>query len=218
MCARLLAATANTLYAQFGGAMSGDLISLDCAVPIWDRFYLARPLVIVGTTEPDGGFDLAPKHMAGPVSWENLYGFVCCEEHATYRNAVRTGVFTVSYPTPDQVVTASLTAAPRSADDTKPSLNAVPTEPAKVVEGVLIPGARIHLECEVERTVEDLGPNTLVVGRIVAAAVDERAERLLDREDKHTISEAPILVYLQPNRFASVDESRSFPFHAGWSR
>ena len=198
--------------------MSGDLISLDCAVPIWDRFYLARPLVIVGTTEPDGGFDLAPKHMAGPVSWENLYGFVCCEEHATYRNAVRTGVFTVSYPTPDQIVTASLTAAPRSADDRKPSLSAVPTEPAKVVEGVLIPGARIHLECELERTVEDLGPNTLVIGRIVAAAVDERAERLLDREDNHTISEAPILVYLQPNRFASVDDSRSFPFHAGWSR
>ena len=34
--------------------MSGDLISLDCSVPIWDRFYVARPLVIVGTTEPDG--------------------------------------------------------------------------------------------------------------------------------------------------------------------
>ncbi len=198
--------------------MSGDLISLDCAVPIWDRFYLARPLVIVGTTEPDGEFDLAPKHMAGPVSWENLYGFVCCETHATYRNAVRTGVFTVSYPTPDQVVTASLAAAPRSPDDSKPSLKAVPTEPAKVVEGVLISGARIHLECEMERTVEDLGPNTLVIGRIVAAAVDEAAVRLLDREDWHTISEAPILVYLQPNRFATINESRSFPFYAGWSR
>jgi len=198
--------------------MSGDLISLDCSVPIWDRFYLARPLVIVGTTEPDGGVDLAPKHMAGPVSWENLYGFVCSGAHATYRNAVRTGVFTVSYPTPEQVVTASLAAAPRSADDTKPSLSAIPTEPAQVVEGVLIPGARIHLECELERTVEDLGPNTLVIGRIVAAAAAEAAVRFLDREDWHTISEAPILVYLQPDRIASISESRSFPFYAGWSR
>jgi flavin reductase (DIM6/NTAB) family NADH-FMN oxidoreductase RutF len=198
--------------------MSGDLVSLDCSVPIWDRFYVPRPLVIVGTTEPDGGVDLAPKHLAGPVSWENLWGFVCSGTHATFRNAVRTGVFTVSYPNADQVVAVSLAAAPRLPNDTKPSLRAVPTEPARVVDGVLVSGARIHLECEVERTVDDLGPNNLVIGRIVAAAVDERAERLLDREDSHTISQAPILVYLQPDRFASVDSSQSFPFHAGWSR
>lgn len=198
--------------------MSGDMISLDCGVPIWDRFYVARPLVIVGTTEPDGTVDLAPKHLAGPVSWENLWGFVCCERHATFRNAVRTGVFTVSYPNVDQIVAVSLAAAPRLPDDSKPSLKAVPTEPARVVDGVLVSGARIHLECELERTVEDLGPNTLVIGRIVAAAVDERAERLMDREDSKTISDAPILVYLQPDRFAAVDRSRSFPFHEGWSR
>jgi flavin reductase (DIM6/NTAB) family NADH-FMN oxidoreductase RutF len=198
--------------------MSEDLINLDCAVPIWDRFYLARPLVIIGTVDLGGTVDFAPKHLAGPVSWENLFGFVCCERHATYRNAVRSGVFTVSYPTPDQVVTTSLTAAPRSPDDEKPSLKAVPSEPARVVDGALISGARIHLECELERTVEDLGPNSLVIGRIVAAAVAEPAVRFLDREDWHTITEAPILVYLPPNRYGTINESRSFPFPAGWSR
>ena len=71
-----------------------------------------HPLVIVGTVEPDGGPDLAPKHMAGPVSWDNLFGFICCDRHATYRNAVRTGAFTVSCPTPDQIVATSLTSAP----------------------------------------------------------------------------------------------------------
>jgi flavin reductase (DIM6/NTAB) family NADH-FMN oxidoreductase RutF len=198
--------------------MSDELISLDCAVPIWDRFYIARPLVVVGTTDPGGAVDLAPKHLAGPVSWENLFGFVCCQQHATYRNAVRTGVFTVSYPTPDQVVAASLAAAPRLPDDSKPSLESVSVEPARVVEGSLLAGARIHLECELDRTVEDLGSNSLVIGRIVAAAVSEHALRLLDREDWHTIAEAPILVYLQPDRYATINESRSFPFHAGWSR
>jgi flavin reductase (DIM6/NTAB) family NADH-FMN oxidoreductase RutF len=198
--------------------MSDELISLDCDVPIWDRFYIARPLVIVGTIDPSGAVDLAPKHLAGPVSWENLFGFVCCEKHATYRNAVRTGFFTVSYPTPSQVVAASLAAAPRMPDDSKPSLDSIPIEPAKAVEGALVSGARIHLECELDRTVEDLGSNSLVIGRIVAAAVSEPALRLLDREDWHTISEAPILVYLQPDRYATVDESRSFPFHVGWSR
>ena len=121
-------------------------------------------------------------------------------------------------PNVDQIVAVSLAAAPRLPDDSKPSLKAVPTEPARVVDGALVSGARIHLDCELDRTVDDLGPNTLVIGRIVAAAVDERAERLLDREDSHTISDAPILVYLQPDRFASVDRSRSFPFHEGWSR
>ena len=198
--------------------MSEELISLDCAVPIWDRFHLARPLVIIGTVDLDGALDFAPKHMAGQVSWENLFGFVCCERHATYRNAVRTGVFTVSYPTPDQILATSLTAAPRSPDNSKPSLSAVRTEPAKVVEGALISGARVHFECELERTVEDLGPNSLVIGRIVAAAVTEAAVRFMDREDWHTITEAPILVYLPPNRYATIDESRSFPFPAGWSR
>ena len=32
--------------------------------PIWERFYTVAPLVLVGTLEPDGSHDLAPKHMA----------------------------------------------------------------------------------------------------------------------------------------------------------
>jgi len=198
--------------------MSETMVALDCTVPIWDRFYLVHPLVIVGTVEPDGTADLAPKHMAGPVSWENHFGFVCCETHATYRNAVRSGEFTVSYPTPDQLIETSLASAPRSDDDTKPSLVAVPTVPASVVRGALVKGARIHLECELEHIVDDLGANSLIIGRIVAAAIAEPALRVMDREDEHVMADAPVLAYLQPNRFCVIDESRSFPFHAGWSR
>ncbi|MEA2023801.1 MAG: flavin reductase [Actinomycetota bacterium] len=198
--------------------MSETPVALDCTVPIWDRFYLVHPLVIIGTVEPDGAIDLAPKHMAGPVSWENHFGFVCCDTHATYRNAVRSRVFTVSYPTPDQLVETSLTAAPRSPDNTKPSLGAVPTVPATLVEGALVRDARIHLECELERIVDDLGANSLIIGRVVAAAVAEQALRIMDREDEHVIADAPVLAYLQPNRFCVIDESMSFPFHAGWSR
>jgi len=183
--------------------MSETMVALDCTVPIWDRFYLVHPLVIVGTVEPDGTADLAPKHMAGPVSWENHFGF---------------GEFTVSYPTPDQLIETSLASAPRSDDDTKPSLVAVPTVSASVVRGALVKGARIHLECELERIVDDLGANSLIIGRIVAAAIAEPALRVMDREDEHVMADAPVLAYLQPNRFCVIDESRSFPFHAGWSR
>lgn len=198
--------------------MTGTPISLDCSVPIWDRFYLVHPLVIIGTVEVDGSVDLAPKHMAGPVSWENHFGFVCCETHATYCNVVRTRGFTVSYPTPEQLVETSLTSAPRSLMDTKPSLAAVPIDPARVVEGGLVRGARIHLECELERVMDNLGANSLIVGRVVAAAVDERALRVMDREDEHVIADAPVLAYLQPDRFCVIDESRSFPFYSGGTR
>lgn len=198
--------------------MSGTPIALDCTVPIWDRFYLVHSLVIVGSVEPDGSIDLAPKHMAGPVSWDNHFGFICCEAHATYCNTVRTRTFTVSYPTADQLVETSFTSAPRSLLDTKPSLEAVPIVPATVVDGGLVRGARIHLECELERVMDNLGANSLIVGRVVAAAVDERAIRVMDREDEHVIADAPLLAYLQPNRFCVIDESRSFPFYSGGSR
>jgi flavin reductase (DIM6/NTAB) family NADH-FMN oxidoreductase RutF len=198
--------------------MSGEPIAIDCTVPIWDRFFLVHPLVIIGTMEPDGSVDLAPKHMAGPLSWDNLFGFVCCESHATYRNAVRSGVFTVSYPSPDQIVEVSFTAAPRSSDGTKPSLGAIETMPARIVDGVHVRGSRIQIECTLERTVDDLGPNSLVIGRVVAASVDDAALRILDREDEHVIADSPLLAYLHPDRFSVIDTSRSFPFYSGWSR
>ena len=198
--------------------MSGDHTALECSVPIWDRFYLVRPLVVVGTVEPDGSFDFAPKHMAGPMSWDNYYGFVCCPDHGTYRNAVRTGEFTVSYPTPEQLIETSFTSGPRAADSSKPSLGAVPTTPATRVDGALLTGASIHLECELERTVDHLGPNAIVIGRVVAASIDDAALRGLDREDDHVIADTPLLSFLHPNRFTVIDESYSFPFYSGWSR
>lgn len=198
--------------------MSGTYVDIDCAYPIWDRFYLVHPLVIIGTTELDGKPDLAPKHMAGPVSWGNLFGFVCSERHATYRNVVRNGVFTVSYPRVEQVVMVSLTAAPRIDDDSKPSLGAVPTVPATVVEGPLLAGALLHLECELERTVDDLEDNSLVIGRVVVAHIDDRALRQLDREDEDVLAAAPVVAYLQPDRFTAIDRAQAFPFHAGWAR
>ncbi len=51
----------------------GDLVALGVEYPIWDRFFQVSPLVVIGTKEPDGSFDLAPKHMA--MGWENYFVF-----------------------------------------------------------------------------------------------------------------------------------------------
>ena len=88
---------------------SRELVELDVGQPIWDRFFWVAPLVLIGTREPDGGHDLAPKHMVTPLGWQNYFGFVCTPRHGTYGNAQRTGVFTVTYPRPEQLVTVSYT-------------------------------------------------------------------------------------------------------------
>jgi flavin reductase (DIM6/NTAB) family NADH-FMN oxidoreductase RutF len=195
-----------------------ERIRLDTAHPIWERFYMVAPLVVVGTREPDGAFDLAPKHMAGPMSWDNWFGFVCAPQHHTCQNATREGAFTVSFPAPGQLLDASLAAAPRYPTEGKPALEAVRTVPAGTIAGVLLQDAWLHLECITERVVHDLGANSLVIGRIVAASVDARSLRDPDRDDQDLIRAAPLLAYLHPGRVAEISESRAFPFPAGMRR
>ena len=125
-----------------------DLVTLQEDWPVWDRVFTVNPLVLIGTRERSGGYDLAPKHMAFPMGWENCFGFVCTPRHATYHNARREGVFTVSYPKPTQIVLASLSATRREGDGSKPGLYALRTFPASEVDGgfhpgcVLVPGVR----------------------------------------------------------------------------
>jgi flavin reductase (DIM6/NTAB) family NADH-FMN oxidoreductase RutF len=192
--------------------------SLSLAEPLWDRFFQVFPLVLIGTTEPDGSVDLAPKHMAMPLSWKHHFGFVCTPAHATYVNARRESVFTVSYPRPEQVVATSLSAAPRDVDGDKPALSALATVPARRVSGHLLAGAYLHLECELDRVVDDLGDNSLIVGRIVAAAIAEDCARDPEVDDQDLIAASPLLSYVAPGRYAQVARTGAFPFHVGFKR
>lgn len=100
--------------------LSDRLITLDLERPLWDRFFMVAPLVIVGSKEADGNYDLAPKHMAMPFGWDNYFGFICTPRHNTYQNIIREKVFSVSFPQPNQILMASLTATPRCEDNQKP--------------------------------------------------------------------------------------------------
>jgi flavin reductase (DIM6/NTAB) family NADH-FMN oxidoreductase RutF len=191
---------------------------LSLEVPVWESFFSVFPLVLVGTREPDGGHDLAPKHLAMPMSWKNLFGFVCTPRHATYRNLQRTGEFTVSYLRPDQVLSSSLAASPHCAEGVKPALAALPVEPARAVDGVVLSGAPVQLECRLHQLVDGLDDNSLIIGRIVAARVAAGAERRPDRDDNDLVNQSPLLAYLYPFRFAVVDRSQGFPLPKGFSR
>jgi flavin reductase (DIM6/NTAB) family NADH-FMN oxidoreductase RutF len=197
---------------------SGSLVTLDVGRPIWDRVFSVFPLVIIGTIGSDGRHDLAPKHMAIPIGWENYYGFVCSESHATYQNVRRSGCFTVSFPRPSDVLVASLAAAPRCHDGTKPTLSVLPVFPAGHVHGVLVRDCSLYLECALQSIQDGFGPNSLVIGRVVAARAHEAALRHVDRDEHDQIFEFPLLAYLSPGRFTEIHTSRAFPFPQGFSR
>lgn len=196
-----------------------QIITLEPGQPVWDRFFTVAPLVLVGTKEPAGDYDLAPKHMVFQLGWDNYFGFVCTPRHHTYHNAIREGVFTVSYPQPKQVVLACLAAAPRCpVEEVKSHLSALPTIRAEKVDGVFLKDSYLFLECELERVVDGFGENSLVTGRIVAAHADHRVLRGSDHDDNDLIHHSPLLAYLHPGRFARVRRSFSFPFPAGFER
>jgi flavin reductase (DIM6/NTAB) family NADH-FMN oxidoreductase RutF len=191
-------------------------ISLDR--PIWERFPIVAPLVLVATTEPDGSADVAPKHLAMPVSWDNWFGFVCHPKHGTYQNAQRTGVFTVGYPAPEMLLETSLAAAPRSDDGTKPTLEMLSLVPAAEVDGFLVEGCRLHLECELHDTVEGMGANVLVLGKVVAVHASARLVRRIDRDEHDALAACPLLAYVHPGRVATIDETSEFPYHLTYKR
>jgi len=192
--------------------MPGNVVPLDTTVPVWDQFFTVAPLVLIGTRDPDGSLDLAPKHMVTPMGWQNYFGFVCTPRHATCSNIERTGVFTVTYPRPSQVLYASLAASPRDDHGDKAILDYFRTFPAAEVDGEFIKDGYLFFECRHFRTIDGFGENCLITGEIVAAYGDDYFLRHPEGDDQETIHHKPLFAYLAPGRFAEIDRSNAFPF------
>jgi len=184
---------------------------------LWERVLSVAPLVLVGTREPDGDYDLAPKHRIVQLS-DAHFAFVCSQRHSTYRNAVRERAFTVSWPQPAQIAMTSAVSAPRCVDGEKRAMRALPTLPADHVDGVLLLGAYFVIECELDRIVADFGDDELIVGRVVAAHADPAALRSVERPDAALVRARPLLTYVHPTQFSTVEHSTGFPFPKEFAR
>ena len=198
-------------------AVGEELIELSTEAPIWERFFTVAPLVLVGTKEGDR-FNLAPKHLALPIGWGNYFGFVCSPSHTTYRNLQAHPEFTVSFPGANRLLHASMAAGARLDDCSKPTLAAVPVFPARKVDGVLAEGCSVYLECALDRFVDGFGENSIIAGRVVAAAASRAALRGHDVDDADLLHELSPLVYLAPGRFAEIGETHAFPFPVDFRR
>jgi flavin reductase (DIM6/NTAB) family NADH-FMN oxidoreductase RutF len=185
---------------------------------VWERCFTVAPLVLIGTTDEDGALDFAPKHMVAPMGWQNFIGFVCTPTHRTYVNIERTGVFTVSYPKPSQLLFASLAASPRDAGGNKPILKNLSTFSASQIDGEFVDESYLYFECRCLKTVDGFGDNSLITGEIVAAYADSKAVRESDFDDQELIHDCPLFVYLAPGRFATISRSNAFPFPADMKR
>ncbi|HEX6952072.1 MAG TPA: flavin reductase [Gaiellaceae bacterium] len=203
--------------AQSNARTSEELIELSTEAPIWERFFTVAPLVLVATKEGDR-HNVAPKHQAIPIGWENYFGFVCSPSHATYRNLQAHPEFTVSVPGIDQLLSASMAAGARLEDGSKPTLAGVPVVQARRVDGVLVEGCPLYLECTLDRFVDGFGDNSIIVGRVVAASVARAALRGHEVDDADLLLRLRPLVYLAPGRVAEVGETHAFPFPAEFRR
>ena len=198
-------------------AASSRLVDIDTSHPVWDRFFTVAPLVLIGTNDPDGSPDFAPKHMVTPMGWQNYFGFVCTPTHSTCANIHRTDEFTVSYPKPSQILFSSLAASPRQ-EGHKPVLDYFTTFPGQMIRAPLIEEAYLYFECRHFKTVEGFGPNCLITGEIIAAYGEPAFLRSTDTDDQELVHDSPLLAYLAPGRFAEIDRSNAFPFPANMQK
>ena len=187
---------------------------------LWTRFFMVHSLLVIGSQEKDGGFNLAPKHMAMPLGFGPYLGFMGTPRKTTYRNIKREGVFTVSFPQPDQIVQTSIAASPREKDDRKPAIDAIQTVAAKKIEGIFMKNSYLQLECNLHEIMGKFGEWEMIVGEIIAAYVHEDALRLEgdDARDNKLINESPLLAYLHPDRFATIKKSHMFPLPKDFKR
>ena len=192
------------------GARDG-LVELPVGPELWERVFTVAPLVLVGTKEAGRLGLRAQAH--GDAA--RLGGLLLLRRarprHATYRNVQAHPQFTVSFPRPEQILESSFAAGGRFDGDAKPTLAAVPTVPARVVDGRVVEGCALYLECELERIVDGFGPNSLIVGRVVAASAARDALRGAEVDDADLVHRLGLLAYLAPGRFAVVRDSLVVP-------
>ena len=196
-----------------------NFYTLDTSIPIWDRMFIIAPLIVIGTRE-GAAYDLAPKHMATPIGFDNYFGFVCTPKHATYQNIKENKEFTVSFPLPDQVVLASLSASPRCDDISKSKaiVEALSTIKATTVDALFISESYLYLECKLFKIIDGFNENSIITGKIVAAHVDKNHLKESDKDEQQQLKENPLLAYIAYGRFAKITETYNFPFPKNFKR
>ncbi|MBQ4819677.1 flavin reductase [Aquimarina sp. MMG016] len=196
-----------------------DFVQLDVSTSIWSRFFTIAPLVIIGTKE-EKGYDMAPKHLAMPMGFNNYFGFVCTPRHSTYHNVLEHKEFSVSFPLSNQVVLASISASPRNKYISKSEqiIHVLPTIKANTIDALLVKDSYVYLECKLFKIIDGFDDNSMIAGKICAAAVHPDYIKVSEKDEQEQLSKHPLLAYLADGRFATISETFNFPFPKNFTR
>lgn len=199
---------------------SKPMIDITGEPNLWDHCFTVHSLVIIGSKEEDGRYNMAPKHMAMPLGFGPYFAFMGTPRKSTYRNIEREEAFTVSFPSPEQLVISSLTASQREKDDSKPVIDEIPTINAKHIDGKLLKDSYFQLECKLHKIMGNFGEWEIITGKIVGAYIHQDYVRKEgdDRNNARLIRKKPILAYLHPDRFGIIKDSNVFPFPKNFKR
>lgn len=186
---------------------------LDTKNSIWEQVFTIAPLVIIGSKEKSG-HDLAPKHMAMPIGFDNYFGFVCTPKHATYNNIKETQTFAVSFPLPHNILMASLSASPRQDDISKHKqiIDALPTIEAPNIDALFVVDSYLFLECELFKVIDGFNTNSVITGKIISAFANINYVKQFEMDEQEQFKNNPLLVYIAPGRFAKTIQTYNFPF------
>jgi len=196
-----------------------NYILLEPITSIWDQVFTVAPLVVIGTKEKQG-YDLAPKHMAMPLGFGNYFGFVCTPRHNTFDNILATGQFTVSFPLPDQIISTSLSASPRTECISKSEgiINSLPILRAPSMDAPIIADAYFYLECELYKIIDGFDDYSIITGRIKAAYAHKDYMKVSEIDEQQQLAKNPLLAYIAPGRFAKISATNGFPFPKNFQR
>lgn len=192
---------------------------LDTNSPIWNHVYTVAPLVVIGTKENDG-YDLAPKHMATPLGFDNYFGFVCTPNHGTYKNIKKYREFTVSFPLTNQVLITSLSATSRCDEisKTKRISETIPTIEATTIDALFVKHSYLYLECKLFKIIDGFNQNSIISGKIETAFVNKNYIKYSELDEQKQLNEHPLLVYIANGRFAEIRKTFNFPFPKNFKR
>ena len=192
-------------------------IRLSPEEPIWDRVFMVAPLIVVGTKE-ESNYDLAPKHMATLIGPSNYFAFICTPNHGTYQNIKKNKEFSVSFPIPDQVVLASLSASPRCEEqyDKKPIVDELPTSKCKAIDALILNDSYLYFECSLTKIIDGFDAYSIVIGKILEAYVDSAYMKISEKDEQKQIFEHPLLAYIAHGRFAKIRDTYNFPLPKGF--
>lgn len=163
----------------------------------WHPSPILGQLVLVTTMNQDGTSNVAPKNWISYVAFgPSLIALGCSSKHWTAKNILRSGEFVINIPGADLVDTiweAGYRDHPRPIE----SLGLTPI-PSVKVKPPRVEECKAHLECLLDKHFA-YGDEIIILGRIVAASIDEEALKAKDPYEY-----LKMLVFLEDGTFGTV--------------